>query len=240
MQRRHLMAGGIAAAVPPFALAQAVDKPKLTIAVGGKNLFYYLPLTIAEQLGYFKDEGLDVTIVDFAGGSHALRRWSAAAPTWCPALSSTRSTCSSRVSPCAPSCCRVWRRKIVLGVDPDHQRLQNHRRPQGQKNRRDRARQLDQRDGELCAGEGRLEAQRREHRRCGRGQWRRGRHALGPDRCHEQPRPRGHAAAALGDMKIVSDTRIEAVREGIRRHHAGGYLYAPIDYIEKNPHTTQR
>jgi NitT/TauT family transport system substrate-binding protein len=41
--------------------------------VGGKNLLYYLPLTIAEQLGYFKAEGLDVKIVDFAGGSQALR-----------------------------------------------------------------------------------------------------------------------------------------------------------------------
>ena len=28
--------------------AQAIEKPKLTIAVGGKNLLYYLPLTIAE------------------------------------------------------------------------------------------------------------------------------------------------------------------------------------------------
>ena len=43
MQRRHLIAGGLAAAaLPTFALAQAIDKPKLTIAVGGKNLFYYL------------------------------------------------------------------------------------------------------------------------------------------------------------------------------------------------------
>jgi len=73
MQRRHLVAGGIAAAVlPPFAFAQGLEKPKVTIAVGGKNLLYYLPLTIAEQLGYFKAEGLDVTIADFAGGSRAL------------------------------------------------------------------------------------------------------------------------------------------------------------------------
>lgn len=74
MQRRRLIVGGLAAAtLPTYALAQAIDKPKLTIAVGGKNLFYYLPLTVAEQLGYFKDEGLDVTIVDFAGGSKALQ-----------------------------------------------------------------------------------------------------------------------------------------------------------------------
>lgn len=74
LTRRHLIASTLAsAALPHLAFAQAIEKPKLTIAVGGKNLFYYLPLTIAEQLGYFKDEGLDVTIVDFAGGSKALQ-----------------------------------------------------------------------------------------------------------------------------------------------------------------------
>jgi NitT/TauT family transport system substrate-binding protein len=74
MQRRHLLASGLlAAAVPHWALAQALEKPKVTVAVGGKNLLYYLPLTVAEQLGYFKAEGLEVTIVDFAGGSRALQ-----------------------------------------------------------------------------------------------------------------------------------------------------------------------
>ncbi|GAB1385120.1 ABC transporter substrate-binding protein [Melaminivora sp.] len=74
MQRRHLIASGLAAAaLPSLGFAQNLEKQKVTIAVGGKNLFYYLPLTIAEQLGYFKAEGLDVTIVDFAGGSRALQ-----------------------------------------------------------------------------------------------------------------------------------------------------------------------
>ena len=74
MQRRHLLASGLlAGALPHWAMAQALEKPRLTVAVGGKNLLYYLPLTVAEQLGYFKAEGLDVTIVDFAGGSRALQ-----------------------------------------------------------------------------------------------------------------------------------------------------------------------
>ena len=74
MQRRELLIGGLAVtALPSLALAQNLEKTKVTIAVGGKNLFYYLPLTIAEQLGYFKAEGLDVNIVDFAGGSRALQ-----------------------------------------------------------------------------------------------------------------------------------------------------------------------
>lgn len=54
--------------------AQAqLEKRDVHIAVGGKNAFYYLPLTIAEQLGYFKSEGLEVRISDFAGGAAALR-----------------------------------------------------------------------------------------------------------------------------------------------------------------------
>lgn len=73
MQRRHLLIGGLATTLPVWALAQTLEKPKVTIAVGGKNLLYYLPLTIAEQLGYFKAEGLDVNIVDFSGGSRALQ-----------------------------------------------------------------------------------------------------------------------------------------------------------------------
>ncbi len=74
MQRRELLMAGLAATtLPGMALAQNLEKTKVTIAVGGKNLFYYLPLTIAEQLGYFKAEGLDVNIVDFAGGSRALQ-----------------------------------------------------------------------------------------------------------------------------------------------------------------------
>jgi NitT/TauT family transport system substrate-binding protein len=74
MRRRTLVtASGAALALPTLLHAQAPEKAKLTLAVGGKNLLYYLPLTIAEQRGYFKAEGLDVTIVDFAGGSQALR-----------------------------------------------------------------------------------------------------------------------------------------------------------------------
>ncbi|MBK8527504.1 MAG: ABC transporter substrate-binding protein [Rubrivivax sp.] len=75
MKRRHLVCSVLSSVVglPLAVRAQTLDKSKLTLAVGGKNLLYYLPLTIAEQRGYFKAEGLDLTIVDFAGGSQALR-----------------------------------------------------------------------------------------------------------------------------------------------------------------------
>jgi NitT/TauT family transport system substrate-binding protein len=74
MQRRSFVIGAASTlALPAVVRAQSLEKPKLTLAVGGKNLLYYLPLTIAESLGYFKAEGLDVTIADFAGGSRALQ-----------------------------------------------------------------------------------------------------------------------------------------------------------------------
>jgi NitT/TauT family transport system substrate-binding protein len=77
MQRRRLiraaLAGSAVLGLPMIGRAQAVEKPRLTLAVGGKNLLYYLPLTIAETQGYLKSEGLDVTIADFAGGSRALQ-----------------------------------------------------------------------------------------------------------------------------------------------------------------------
>jgi len=63
----------MASALATGALAQAPEKKHIVIAVGGKNLFYYLPLTVAERKGYFKDEGLDVEIPDFAGGAKALQ-----------------------------------------------------------------------------------------------------------------------------------------------------------------------
>lgn len=63
---------GMALAIAGAAQAQ-LEKKDVHIAVGGKASFYYLPLTIAEQLGYFRDEGLSIKISDFAGGAVALR-----------------------------------------------------------------------------------------------------------------------------------------------------------------------
>ncbi len=70
---RTLAALAVGTMVALTAGAQAPEKRKITIAVGGKNLFYYLPLSVAERKGYFKDEGLDVEIPDFAGGAKALQ-----------------------------------------------------------------------------------------------------------------------------------------------------------------------
>jgi NitT/TauT family transport system substrate-binding protein len=75
MQRNYwaLFALGLGLAFAQAADAQTVEKKDLALGVGGKGLLYYLPLTIAEQRGYFKEQGLNVTINDFAGGARSLQ-----------------------------------------------------------------------------------------------------------------------------------------------------------------------
>src|SRR6267378_7467248 len=43
------------------------------LAVGGQNQLVYLPTTLAQELGFYKEEGLDVELQDHAGGAKALQ-----------------------------------------------------------------------------------------------------------------------------------------------------------------------
>ena len=75
-RRRGLLitaGAGVAFAAGGRPALAAPEKPSLELAVGGKPLLYYLPLTLAEQLGYFKEEGLDVRVSDFQGGAKSLQ-----------------------------------------------------------------------------------------------------------------------------------------------------------------------
>ena len=75
--RRTFAAGtaltAAALALPTLRAQGKLEKTKIAMSVDGEAAFYYLPLTISEQLGYFKTEGLDVEISDFAGGARALQ-----------------------------------------------------------------------------------------------------------------------------------------------------------------------
>ena len=74
IDRRAFTAGlgsfALSAATP--ARAQSPEKPALRLAVANKAHLYYLPVTIAERRGYFRDYGLTVTLADFEGGSQSL------------------------------------------------------------------------------------------------------------------------------------------------------------------------
>jgi NitT/TauT family transport system substrate-binding protein len=75
--RLRLVAAGVVLALLATALpAGAQEKPELSkvrLAVGGKPAVFYLPLTVVERLGYFRDAGLEVEISDFPGGARALQ-----------------------------------------------------------------------------------------------------------------------------------------------------------------------
>ncbi|MET0746503.1 MAG: ABC transporter substrate-binding protein [Microvirga sp.] len=78
MERRTFLIGtgaaALAAGLSPRAFAQArPEKTRIALGVGGKPLLYYLPLTIAERKGFFKDQGLEVEINDFGGGAKSLQ-----------------------------------------------------------------------------------------------------------------------------------------------------------------------
>ena len=74
MMARMIFALVLAALAAQPAMAEGKpEKPDITLGVGGKGLLYYLPLTLAERLGYFKEQGLNVTVTDFGGGAKALQ-----------------------------------------------------------------------------------------------------------------------------------------------------------------------
>ncbi len=43
------------------------------LAVGGQNQMVYLPTTLAQELDFYKEEGIDAELQDFAGGAKALQ-----------------------------------------------------------------------------------------------------------------------------------------------------------------------
>ncbi|MEO7030733.1 MAG: ABC transporter substrate-binding protein [Herbaspirillum sp.] len=61
----------VSAALVASAQALAADSPKITIMVGGITKLIYLPARLTQQLGYFKDENLDVELQSQPAGVDA-------------------------------------------------------------------------------------------------------------------------------------------------------------------------
>lgn len=57
--------------------ATCAPKPQtgshVRLAIGGQNQLVYLPTTLARELGFYEEEGLDVELQDHAGGAKALQ-----------------------------------------------------------------------------------------------------------------------------------------------------------------------
>lgn len=109
-----MAAAGIVCSSPRGVFAAEPEKRSVTIAVGGKNLYYYLPMALADWMGFYKDEGLDVKVVDFQGGSKSLQAVVGAQRMWFLERLSTRFRCRRSASPCRPLCFRIVRRSVFL------------------------------------------------------------------------------------------------------------------------------
>jgi NitT/TauT family transport system substrate-binding protein len=72
LTRRVLAALGALAFATGVAAAQGA-KPKVTVAIGGASCLCYLPTVLAHQLGEFDKAGVNVDLVQFKGGSDALK-----------------------------------------------------------------------------------------------------------------------------------------------------------------------
>lgn len=74
-RRRLLAAATLAAAgvadmaVPRGVWAAEPERKSVTIAVGGQYLLYYLPMALAGWLNFYREEGLDVRVLDTSGGT---------------------------------------------------------------------------------------------------------------------------------------------------------------------------
>ena len=198
---RGWLAAGFAALMlaPIGAQAQKPEMTKVQLGVGGKTSLYYLPLTVTEKLGYFKEAGLDVEISDFAGGARSLQ-----------ALMGGSVRCRDRlVRPHDPDPGerRAHRRAGADGPFPrlragaaqgEGRRLQGPEGPEGHEDRRHGAGLLDALHGALHDGAGRPEAGGRlvhRHRlgqhRARRREARRSRRDLERRSDDQHSRPRG-------------------------------------------------
>jgi len=78
---------------------------KVNLMVGGLNKQIYLASKLTEALGYFKDENVDVSLIDEPSGTDTETEVLAGTPISGRARSTTRSTCNLRARSSRASWC---------------------------------------------------------------------------------------------------------------------------------------
>ena len=64
---------GVALAALVLSSGLALAQSKVTLAIGGASCLCYLPTMLAKQLGEYEKAGVNVDVVEFKGGSEALK-----------------------------------------------------------------------------------------------------------------------------------------------------------------------
>jgi NitT/TauT family transport system substrate-binding protein len=70
--RTCVLAAGVAALAGAGGAVAAESMPKVKLAIGGPSCICYLPTVLANQLGLYKQAGVDVEMISLKGGSEAL------------------------------------------------------------------------------------------------------------------------------------------------------------------------
>jgi NitT/TauT family transport system substrate-binding protein len=64
---------GVTLAALVLSSGLALAQSKVTLAIGGASCLCYLPTMLAKQLGEYEKAGVNVEMVEFKGGSEALK-----------------------------------------------------------------------------------------------------------------------------------------------------------------------
>jgi NitT/TauT family transport system substrate-binding protein len=231
-----------AVALAALFVTGASAQDKVRIAVGGKSAVFYLPLSVAERLGAFKDAGLDVEISDVASGGRTLQAIVGGSAEIGIGTFDHAIQMQAKNQPVVALLQYGRYPGFVLAMMTWQGRsLQSAERPEGTEDRCDLAGLQHAFHGGLHDGACRAQAGRRlVHRHRHHLDGRRGGAAC-RDRRHRQFRPDddddGNREAGEDRSRPRTADGTKAVYGG---PYPGGVIYATPAYIEKNPQTVQK
>jgi NitT/TauT family transport system substrate-binding protein len=243
---RRTLAGGAAvvaaALVLPALRAQPrLEKSKIALSVGGRAAFYYLPLTITEQLGYFKAEGLEVEISDFAGGARALQAVVGGSADVCSGAYEHTINLQSKSQMFQAFVLQGRAPQIAFGVStkniPDYKSIADLR---GKRIGVSAPGSSTNMMANLVLSRGGLKANDVSFIGVGTGSGALSALRSGQIDAMSNTDPVMTMLEQKGEVKIISDTRtLKGTMEVFGGPMPAACLYAPADFIQKNPNTCQ-
>ena len=243
-RRAFTRAGALAVAsvaAPALRAQPKLEKTKLALAVGGKAAFYYLPLTISEQLGYFSAEGLDIEISDFAGGARALQAVVGGSADVCSGAFEHTINLQSKNQMFQAFVLQGRAPQIAFGVStksmPNYKTIADLR---GKKIGVSAPGSSTNMMANLVLSRGGLKASDVSFIGVGTAAGALSALRSGQIDAISNTDPVMTMLEQKGEVKIISDTRtLKGTLEVFGGTMPAGCLYAPIDFIQKNPNTCQ-
>ena len=233
--------GAATLAFPALRAQSRVEKSKIALAVGGKAAFFYLPLTISEQLDYFRAEGLEVEIIDFDGEARASQAVVGGAASVCSGAFDQTISLQARSQMFQSFVVQGRAPQVAFGVSskslPDYKSVADLR---GKKIGVSAPASSSSMMASLVLTQGGLKASDVSLIAVGASAG-----ALAAIRsgqvdaiCHTEPVMT--MLEQKGDVKVISDTRtLKGTTEVFGGPMPASCLYASAEFIQKNPHTCQ-